>query len=649
MLYINKLRADHVIDHAAEEFKKYLRMMMPECGDVVIAYAPEATEGFRLGLLEDFGLSTEEVEDPLLDDVLHIECTATGGVIAGSNPRSVLFSVYRFLRENGCRWLYPGVDGDYVPMKDIEAVSYHKKADHRFRGFCNEGTESQQAMLDCADYYAKLEMNVYMLEWFIPFSYYTRYYEHTFNDTNRIPEPVPRSQILQWKRQCESEIAKRGLMFHDIGHGWMSRAFDFNEDFRKRISAKDKGVPQEVIDMMAFVEGKRDFFRGKPGLTNYCMSNPKLRSIFAKTVADYAQTHDNSDYLHVWLADYNHNHCECEECKKMRPSDWYMMIMNEIDRELTARNLDTRIVFIAYVDTLWGPEQIRIENPRRFSLLYAPVTRSYTSSITEDSVIPEAAPYIRNGWEPPVGAEENLALLHTWRKTWQGPAFCYEYHFWRHQFNDPGGITFAKRIYEDIRGIKYMGIDGFVEDGSQRSGFPNAFPVYIYAETLMNRDADFEAVRADYFRHIYGEDWEQALSLLTRMSTVFDFAYMEGEKSVNPKVSAFYDPEKAKALTAVAELAAEERELVKKHLVMPVRPQTVSWRMLGLHAQFCEKLAQIMIAKAEGHNFEALTLAQEFYHELGARELEFEPYYDHCLACRVVEHKVGKPQKIIFD
>ena len=38
MLNIQKLRADHVLDYAAEELKKYLRMMMPECGDIDITY-----------------------------------------------------------------------------------------------------------------------------------------------------------------------------------------------------------------------------------------------------------------------------------------------------------------------------------------------------------------------------------------------------------------------------------------------------------------------------------------------------------------------------------------------------------------------------------------------------------------------------------
>ena len=69
MLVINKMRANHVIDHAAEELKKYLRMMMPECGEIDILSKSNATDGFRLGLLEDFGLPSE-AEDPVLDDVI---------------------------------------------------------------------------------------------------------------------------------------------------------------------------------------------------------------------------------------------------------------------------------------------------------------------------------------------------------------------------------------------------------------------------------------------------------------------------------------------------------------------------------------------------------------------------------------------------
>lgn len=182
MFRIKKMRPDHIIDFAAEEFKKYLRMMMPECGDIPITYEPGATDGFRLGLAEDFGLSFADALDPTLDDVVHIDTDEQGGILTGSNLRSVLFAVYRFLKENGCRWLYPGIDGEYIPLQDIHPVKYHHLPSYRFRGQCNEGAESQQCMLETIDYYAKLEMNCYMLEFDVPYHYYNSYYSHISNE-----------------------------------------------------------------------------------------------------------------------------------------------------------------------------------------------------------------------------------------------------------------------------------------------------------------------------------------------------------------------------------------------------------------------------------------------------------------------------------
>ena len=646
MYIIYKLRANHVIDHAAEELKKYLRMMMPEAGEIEIRLDPEAKDGFRLGLFEDFGMPNE-AEDPVLDDIIHVDTDLEGGILAGSNMRSILFAVYRFLRENGCRWLYPGVDGDYVPTKDIEPVQYHKAADHRFRGFCNEGSESQTCMLECADYYAKLEMNVYMLEWFVPNGYYNRYYSHLHNTANRIPEPVSDRQILQWKRQCEAEISKRGLMFHDIGHGWTSRPFGLPCNNSVDNNFENIEITEEQRSVMAMVKGKRGLFRKAPIFTNVCMSQAKVRTAMAKEVADYAETHHNIDYLHVWLSDGTNNHCECEECQKMRPSDWYLMIMNEIDQELTARNLNTRIVFIAYTDTMFAPEQIKIDNPNRFSLLYAPIGRLYTESVDTLEDVPEADPYVRNNYKRPSTVKETFAHLQAWRKTWTGPVFSYEYHFWRHQFLDPGGLALARRLYEDVRSLNVMKVDGYVEDGSQRSGWPNAFPVY--AATLMNRELDFDAVAEDYFSHVYGQDWKQALALLQKISDTFDFKYMEGECSKNPAVSDFYDPDRVPQLKKLFELAALERNLANKHLSMEYRPQTVSWRLLLRHAEYVEKWAQIMIEKAEGNNYKAVALATAFCADFGKYELEMERYYDHSLACRVLEHITRKPQGVILD
>ena len=147
MLTIYKLQADHTIDFAAEELKKYMRMMMPETGDIIIAYAPEAKDGFRLGLLQDFDLPfTGKRTD--LDDEYYINMDVEGGYIAGSNPRSVLFGIYRYLKKLGVRFMFPGAEGEYVPLADITPVEYHKLADHRIRGHALEGDPSLQHVLD---------------------------------------------------------------------------------------------------------------------------------------------------------------------------------------------------------------------------------------------------------------------------------------------------------------------------------------------------------------------------------------------------------------------------------------------------------------------------------------------------------------------
>jgi len=632
MLQIKKLRANHVIDFAAEELKEYLRMMMPRCGEISISYEPEATDGFRLGLMEDFGLPCE-AEDPVLDDVIHVDVQPDGGILAGSNPRSVLFAVYRLLRENGCRWLYPGVDGEYVPVKDIAATKYHKLADHRFRGHCNEGAESQQCMLETIDFYAKQELNVYMIEFDIPFYYYNFYYTHPNNESNRPSEPVSYEQVLQWKRQCEAEIAKRGLQFHDMGHGWTAEPFGLSST-DGWISHADADITDEQRECLAMVNGVRELWGGVALNTNVCMSNPKVRTIMAEAIADYADKYRNVDYLHVWLADSYNSHCECEECQKATPSDFYMMIMNEVDELLTAKGLATRVVFIAYYDSLFAPETVRINNPQRFSLLYAPITRTYSASIKDDAVIPEAPAYVRNAWTLPKGAEENMAFLRSWQKVWPGPAFSYEYHFWKHQVWDVGGLYIARRIYEDIRGLKFMGLDGFVEDGSQRSFFPNGFAIYIYAETLMNRDCDFDAVLEDYFSHIYGDAWKEVKAYMQKVSDVFDFSYMSGERPVDPEKGSFYDPSRAERLAVVKELAAEGRAIAKAHLAMPNRPQTVSMRILLRHAEYIEGIAAFMTEKALGHDCLAKEMATAFFQDFGKYEFEMDRYYDHSLFSR---------------
>ena len=138
-------------------------MMMPNGGDITITYTKNPEEGYNLGLMQDFGLDVSDAKDTALDDILYIDTTENSGIIAGDNPRSVLMAVYEFLRQNGCRWLFPGVDGEYIPMKKPEAVKYRHKPSMRFRGPCIEGATSQQVLLETLDFLPKVGMNIFQM------------------------------------------------------------------------------------------------------------------------------------------------------------------------------------------------------------------------------------------------------------------------------------------------------------------------------------------------------------------------------------------------------------------------------------------------------------------------------------------------------
>ncbi len=636
MLKINKITANSVIDFAAEELKKYLRMMMPEGGDIRIAYDPEACDGFRLGLMQDFGIDVSDAEDTELDDILYIDCNTEGGIIAGDNPRSVLLSVYEYLRQNGCRWLYPGIDGEYIPMKDIIPIKYRHKPSCRYRGQCNEGAESQQCMMETIDFTPKVGMNVYMLEFRIPTFYYDCYYDHNHNKENREPEPVADGQILQWKRQCEAEIAKRGLQFHDIGHGWTVDAFGIDSS-ATWCKIDESAISEDAKQYLPLIGEKRGLFNSQPINTQFCMSNAKARRRVANYVADYAEAHSNSDYLHVWLADARNNHCECEACVKKSASDWYVVLLNEIDEELARRELKNRIVFIAYFDTMWAPESEVIKNPERFTLLIAPITRSYTSSLPSGKINAKANKYIRNNNIYPKNLEEYFAHFLEWKKKWHGSNVSYEYHFWVHQCYDVSGIALSKRINDDVKAYKAFDVNGIIEDGSQRSFFPNGLAFYTYARTLFDCALSFEEICEDYLYHVYGEDWSEFYEYLCALGeaiprdllTVGLELMIPGDEK--EKYEKIINPDYTERLRKVEAIVANGRELIKSHYSSPIRVQTVSVRLLERHAEFCELISSALIERTQNNLSEALHLFNKARTEFGKYEVEIERYFDHFL------------------
>ena len=626
MLCIKKLRADHVIDFAAEELKKYLRMMMPHILDIAITYEPEAKEGFRLGLLQDFGIPMG-TDSPEEDDIVHIDTEENGGILAGSNPRSVLFAVYRYLKLNGCRFLFPGFDGEHIPKQNVTPQKYHKLADHRERGHALEGDPSVEQVMDYIDWHAKEELNVFGC--YGIFNYMGRYYRHRHNEANRTPEYMDIDVAeTQWRALFECEAKKRGLIVRCGGHSLLPMAVGLKKEDRKAYKEEGKEVPQEVIPFLAQLNGQRKLNRNDIYYTNLCMSNPEVRQrIITQALKNYEASADKTR-TGISLADTSHNHCECENCRTKRPSDWLVILLNELEAECTRRGIDAKIRFSFYVDTMFAPSVERFNHPERFAMTFCPISRTYHNSISSFENLPAPIPYEYNAWKAPKSMEEVYSLLNEWRKVFPGEITVYEYHYWVHQYRDLGLMSMSRRIYEDVRSYQPCGMNGCMEDGSNKSFFPHGFHGHIYAAALLDRECDYEEELADYFSHLYGDDWKQVRTYLDRITEAFCHKYMTGELSVDPEKGAFFNPDRVKPLSQVKAIAEEMREIAKDHMMMPTRPQTVAWRIILWHTEYCEGLAEVMMEKCIGHNMEALDLLNKFKDEFGKYDFELERYFD---------------------
>ena len=634
MLIINKIRPDHVIDFAAEELKKYLRMMMPEVGEIQIAYDPQAQSGFRLGLLQDFGIAAEE-HDPKLDDIVHIDTQTDGGILAGSNPRSVLFAVYRFLKLNGCRFLFPGIDGEHIPRQKIQPQKYHKMADYRQRGHSLEGDPSLEQVLDYIDWHAKEELNCFGC--YSIFNYMGRYYKHRFNTDNR---PVEYMDIEvaenQWRALFECEVLKRGLLLNSGGHGLIMRSLGLRDEDRFPYKRGEKEVPKEVFPYLAQLDGERQLVKNDFFYTNLCMSNPVVRKNLVDTMVKDIIAHPQFANASLSLADGHHNHCECEACIKKRPSDWMVIILNELDEELTKLGIDRQINFSFYVDRMFPPAYEKIKNPDRFRLTFCPITRTYNDSISGFENLPEPIPYEYNNWDTPKTMEDIYALLNAWRTAFSGAFTVFEYHFWIHQYRDPGLMSMSRRIYEDVLSYKDSNMDGCMEDGSNKSFFPHGFHSHIYAAALLDRSCDYEAELADYFSHLYGEDWQIAREYLDNITEAFNHRYMTGELSADPEKSTLYNPDRLAPLSRVKALTEKMRGVIAEHMLMPTRPQTIAWRILLRHTEFCDGLAEALMEKCQGNDEKAEQMINDFFKEFGKYDFELERYLDFGLCANAL-------------
>ena len=628
------LRNTETVLYAAEELKKYLEMMD---ADVKADITEDASaEGIKLGLLSDLSLDSSDVLDDMIDDVVDVKIDSLCGYIAGSNERSILFGVYKYLKSAGCRWVRPGVDGEYIPKADTKshAFTYRKKADYPFRGQCVEGAVAYEHLRDVILWMPKVDMNLFMIEQIVPYNYMSRWYKHVAN--TKLPhDDIPYSQYEDYCVKLELLIKKLGLQLHALGHGAI------NEPFGIRYLTREEhyDVSDEVKESFALVNGKRELYAGSPFFTQVCMSNEKVQDKIVNWLANYLKEKPHIDFLHFWLGDASNNHCECEKCAEKTPSDWYVDMLNKLDAKLTEQGNNAKIIFIMYVDTLWPPIVSRLNNPSRFIMTTACGTGKGYSAKRREGGIPE---WKRNDFAIETGLDMALTFVDGWKPIFDGPRFIYEYIFWTYHYSDPGYMKLSRKIANDVKEICVTGFEGIMSDGSQRTFFPTGLPLSILGEFLFDTKIDTDSYIDSYLSDSFGEDFLLAKEYLEKLSSTFGLDALQQNTDITAQDTGSTDKTSKKAgifgNTAAGDLIATVPDIVddfaptvQKNLASPDKCHRESWKILTYHANYCKGVAKIYFALSRDDVEAARQAFAELVDYLSEVEEDIQLYFDLCL------------------
>ena len=632
---LGQIGSERTISFAVQEIAKYLKKMDPELYvDVLQTERMEQDFAHIIWIGRDEALAAHvpQVKDSALDDAIAIDVEDGEGYITGSNDRSVLLAAYRFLRELGCEFVRPGEEGERIPAREARNLTVHvqEAASYRHRGVCIEGADTYENILDMIDYLPKVGMNEYFIQFLVPATFFERWYWHESNPYLE-KEELTRQDVAAMVTSLEGEIARRSLNYHKTGHGWTCEPFGI--DGTSWDTNRKYDITEETKQYLAQVNGKRELWGNVPLNTNQCYSNPQVRGRMVEAITRYCKENPHVDTLHFWLADGSNNHCECEECRKKRPSDWYIRMLNELDARMTEEGVSTRVVFLIYVDLLWEPAEERLEYPERFILMFAPITRRYGQCYGEclrfEGEIPE---YQRNQLAMPQSLEQNLEHLRRWQKKFAGDSFDYDYHMmWAHVL-DPGYEKCAKNVFQDMKDLHKVGLEGMMSCQVQRCFFPTALPFVMMAAALWNEQADFEEQALAYYQAAFGEDGALVhcyLGELSELMLAYDGPAFGGH-SLGPLCQDY---------AALQEAVTAFQPVIERNLKKAGECHK-EWELLQFHSAYVSAAASCLLLLEKGETEACAKEAEQLFDLLNCNELAVQKVLDVQNMCNVLKTRL---------
>ncbi len=279
---------DPTIRQAGAEFKRALKIISgADFPDSTVS----SSENFRVKI----GVKPELEKTP---DLIRIETNGKNLLLVGGSPRSALYAVYEFLRrELGVRWLWPGDDGEFMPVRNelrLPEISISITPGFKYRGFHM-----------CGDWYRVKEFHLWMAR-----------------------------NLLNSHRHGNYSFPDRELGFYRI------------------YSNHNVFPPKECFKTNPEFYSLRN---GKRLECQICVGSRGCLEVIADKLTGELKNKPDIDVLSLFLPD-NQEYCQCEKCSGKTVSTGFFDFYSELTEILKERFPRLRFATLAYQGYLDVPD-----------------------------------------------------------------------------------------------------------------------------------------------------------------------------------------------------------------------------------------------------------------------------------------------------
>ena len=276
----------------------------------------------------------------LKDDGFAIVPEAGGYRILSRRVRGLVYGVYEFLERLGCRWYFPGPEGEHIPAGPAsppdQVIVENPHTPYRsvvaFWDFTD--SQRQQRIRENLDFAIRSRYNRFYLHW---------------------PEGLRAAHRLAWRRGHGLDI---GVKLHTARQLLPARLFRSHPDWFR------------------FHDGER-----RPDY-NLCVSSPQALAEVSRNAGKLAASFDlDITDLAYWQDDVPDAWCHCPSCARLSPSDQNLRLMKAILDGVRTVYPRGRVSYLAYYATAAPPQASRI--PRGIFLEWAPHSSCYRHDLDD--------------------------------------------------------------------------------------------------------------------------------------------------------------------------------------------------------------------------------------------------------------------------